>query len=158
MAIGNKWVLFADTLVAHLNIQPKLLKTIRQQIQDIQQICNTQLHFYLYSINIKLGNDWKKIQETSQCPHFPHYLLLLYLYCCFFLKHNRCVFCFWMETNYVASKGEAKENKNKRRALSSSRQVILIIINIVVSPCSYLFLWNIPTFVEYSIDLENFYM
>lgn len=38
-----------------------------------------------------------------------------------------------MEANYVASKGEAKENKNKRSALSSSRIVTLIIINIIIA-------------------------
>lgn len=32
MTIRNEWVIFADTLVVYLNVQPKLLKAVRQEI------------------------------------------------------------------------------------------------------------------------------
>lgn len=65
--------------------------------------------------------------------HFYIYIDTLY----FFLKHNSF---FFIETNYVASMGKAKEDMNKRRAMLSSWQIKLIIVKMVISPSSILHL------------------
>lgn len=64
--------------------------------------------------------------------HFYIYIDTLY----FFLKHNSF---FFIETNY-ASMGKAKEDMNKGRAMLSSWQIKLIIVKMVISPSSILYL------------------
>ena len=78
-----------------------------KEIQDLQQICRNRLHSCLYSINVELGDCWKKntFHKTGQCFHPSCCLLFLYLYLMFFFSKTRF---FFIKRNYVASMGKTK--------------------------------------------------
>lgn len=74
----------------YLGCTPKYSTKIieNNKTADIAYITNLQhsIAFLLIFYYYKAWKLLKKIRETSQCPHLPHYLFLLYLYLRFFSK------------------------------------------------------------------------